>query len=318
MRHAGPVRSGGAAARKGRAVGGKLIAVANMKGGVGKTTTVVMLAEALAAGGSRVLVIDLDPQSSVSVCLAGDAMLGQMITRGRTLEAYLALKLITRHKPDLAARIQSGVSLTMHKNAPLTLSLLPSGPHLRLIEREILYELTERKFSMHAIEDKLWKIFHEDFVPLAEAYDYVFFDCAPGISPMTEVAVRAADLVLVTSIPDFLSTYGLNAFVETIWRRSTRQASHIAPKSAPYVLVTRFQAQVRQHQQTLARLQAEADAADAGFRLLETRIPQAAALADALVPTNGAPPTFSAKYGAHVPNVLIPLVAEVKEILHGP
>ncbi|QDI83427.1 ParA family protein [Methylorubrum populi] len=299
-------------------VGGKLIAVANMKGGVGKTTTVVMLAEALAADGARVLVVDLDPQASVSVCLAGDALLSQMITRGRTLEAYLALKLITRHKPDLSARIQSGVSLTVHKNAPLSLSLLPSGPHLRLVEREILYELTERKFSMHAIDERLWKIFHEDFAPLAAAYDYVFFDCAPGISPMTEVAVRAADLVLVASIPDFLSTYGLNAFVETIWRRSGRQANHIKPKSAPYVVVTRFQAQVRQHQQTLARLQAEARAEDAGFHLLETRIPQAAALAEALVPTDGAFPTFSAKYGAHVPNVLIPLVAEVKEILHGP
>ena len=299
-------------------VGGKLIAVANMKGGVGKTTTVVMLAEALAADGARVLVVDLDPQASVSVCLAGDALLSQMITRGRTLEAYLALKLITRHKPDLSARIQSGVSLTVHKNAPLSLSLLPSGPHLRLVEREILYELTERKFSMHAIDERLWKIFHEDFAPLAAAYDYVFFDCAPGISPMTEVAVRAADLVLVASIPDFLSTYGLNAFVETIWRRSGRQANHIKPKSAPYVVVTRFQAQVRQHQQTLARLQAEARAEDAGFYLLETRIPQAAALAEALVPTDGALPTFSAKYGAHVPNVLIPLVAEVKEILHGP
>lgn len=299
-------------------VGGKLIAVANMKGGVGKTTTVVMLAEALAADGARVLVVDLDPQASVSVCLAGDALLSQMITRGRTLEAYLALKLITRHKPDLSARIQSGVSLTVHKNAPLSLSLLPSGPHLRLVEREILYELTERKFSMHAIDERLWKIFHEDFAPLAAAYDYVFFDCAPGISPMTEVAVRAADLVLVASIPDFLSTYGLNAFVETIWRRSGRQANHIKPKSAPYVVVTRFQAQVRQHQQTLARLQAEARAEDAGFHLLETWIPQAAALAEALVPTDGALPTFSAKYGAHVPNVLIPLVAEVKEILHGP
>ena len=295
-------------------VGGKLIAVANMKGGVGKTTTVVMLAEALAADGARVLVVDLDPQASVSVCLAGDALLSQMITRGRTLEAYLALKLITRHKPDLSARIQSGVSLTVHKNAPLSLSLLPSGPHLRLVEREILYELTERKFSMHAIDERLWKIFHEDFAPLAAAYDYVFFDCAPGISPMTEVAVRAADLVLVASIPDFLSTYGLNAFVETIWRRSGRQANHIKPKSAPYVVVTRFQAQVRQHQQTLARLRADAE--DGAIRLFTTRIPQAAALAEALMPRD-VPPTFSGKYGVHVSTVLIPLVAEVKGVFDG-
>ncbi len=159
---------------------GKLIAVANMKGGVGKTTTVVMLAEALAADGARVLVVDLDPQASVSVCLAGDDLLAQMIGRGRTLEAYLALKLITRHKPDLRARIQPGVSLTMHKNRPLELALLPSGPHLRLVEREILYELTERKFSMHDIEARLWTLFQDEFAPLVQDYDYVFFDCAPA------------------------------------------------------------------------------------------------------------------------------------------
>ncbi|GJE58238.1 ParA family protein [Methylobacterium trifolii] len=295
---------------------GKLIAVANMKGGVGKTTTVVMLAEALAAGGAQVLVVDLDPQASVSVCLAGDALLAEMIAKGRTLEAYLALKLIRKEKPVLAARVHRQVSLTTHRNEPLALSLLPSGPYLRMVEREIIYELTAQKYSMHAIEGRLWKVFQDDFVPLAEEFDYILFDCAPGISPMTEVVVRGADLVLVTSIPDFLSTYGLNAFVETIWRRSARQGSRVGPKSPPYVLVTRFQQQVRQHQQTLERLHAEADSEDAGFRLLETRVPQAAALADALVPTE-VPPTFSAKYGVHVSNVLIPLVEELKGILHG-
>lgn len=69
---------------------------------------------------------------------------------------------------------------------------------------------------MHAIEGQLWTLFQDDFVPLAAIYDYILFDCAPGISPMTEIAVRGADLVLVTSIPDYLSTYGLDAFVQTI------------------------------------------------------------------------------------------------------
>lgn len=212
---------------------GKLIAVANMKGGVGKTTTVVMLAEALAADGARVLVVDLDPQASVSVCLAGPDLLWGMIAQGRTLEAYLALKLIAREKPSLAARIHGQVSLTTHKNEPLALSLLPSGPYLRMVEREIIYELTGQGFAMHAIEGRLWKLFQNDIAPLAADYDYVLFDCAPGISPMTEVVVRGADLVLVTSIPDFLSTYGLNAFVETIWRKSGRQSGQSVPKARP-------------------------------------------------------------------------------------
>mgnify|MGYP004718847003 FL=1 len=82
------------------------------------------------------------------------------------------------------------------------------------------------------------------------------------------------------------------------------------------MLVTRYQQHVRQHQRTLEQLRAESEAPDAGFRLLATCIPQAAALADALVPRD-LPPTFTAKYNAHVPTVLIPLVEELKGILHG-
>ncbi|KQP07360.1 chromosome partitioning protein [Methylobacterium sp. Leaf99] len=291
---------------------GKLIAVANMKGGVGKTTTVIMLAEALAADGARVLVVDLDPQASVSVCLAGEALLAELIAHGRTLEAYLALKLIAREKPLLQPRIRAGVSVTMHRGEPLALSLLPAGPHLRLVEREILYALTARNLSMRGIDAKLRKIFTDEFRPLAQAYDYVLFDCAPGLSPMTEVAIRGADLVLVASIPDYLSTYGLDAFVQIVWEQG-RDEDGSAPRRPPHVLVTRFQQQVRQHQHILARLEAEAASDDAGFRLLATRIPQAASLAEALMP-RAVPPTFSAKYGPHVSGILRPLIGEVKEI----
>jgi cellulose biosynthesis protein BcsQ len=295
---------------------GRLIAVANMKGGVGKTTTVVMLAEALAADGASVLVIDLDPQASVSVCLAGETVLAEMITRGRTLEAYLALKLVSREKPRLAPRVRDQVSVTMHGNEPLALVLLPAGPYLRLVEREILYELTARNFSMRAIDGKLRTIFEDEFVPLSERYDYILFDCAPGISPLTEIAIRRADLVIVTSIPDYLSTYGLDAFIQMVWGDRDRGYDAVVPARLPHVLVTRYQPQVRQHQHTLARLQAEASAEDAGFRLLATRIPQSAALAGALMPRRDTP-TFSAKYGIHVSTIIIPLVAEVKGVFDG-
>jgi len=292
---------------------GKLISVANMKGGVGKTTTVIMLAEALAAGGARVLIVDLDPQASVSVCLAGEALLGDLIAKGRTLEAYLALKLIIREKPQLQARIRAGVSITTHRGSPLALSLLPAGPHLRLVEREILYTLSARNLSMKEIDAKLRRLFASEFRPLARAYDYILFDCAPGLSPMTEVAIRGADLVLVTSIPDYLSTYGLDAFVQTLW--AWDEEENLQSRRPPYILVTRFQQQVRQHRHILARLEAEAEAGDAGFRLLATRVPQAASLAEALMP-RAVLPTFVGKYGPYISTVLSPLVDEVKGIFH--
>jgi chromosome partitioning protein len=122
---------------------GKLIAVANMKGGVGKSTTVVSLAEALAADdpGASILVVDLDPQASASVCLAGDDILAEMITKGYTLDAFLLRNLIKRVPARLAPIIRGAVSRTTHRGNPLRISFLPCGPHLRLVEREIIYRL---------------------------------------------------------------------------------------------------------------------------------------------------------------------------------
>ena len=161
---------------------GKFIAVANMKGGVGKTTTVVSLAEALAAddAGKRVLVVDVDPQASASVAIAGDDMLAELIDDGRTLEAFLETRLIHGRKADLDAIIRKQVSTVWHSNNQLDLSLLPCGPDLRMVERELLYELTNRDFSMDAIDGKIWRLFDKDFTALKSLYDYVVFDCAPG------------------------------------------------------------------------------------------------------------------------------------------
>ena len=292
---------------------GKFIAVANMKGGVGKTTTVVSLAEALAADDldASVLVVDLDPQASASMCIAGDDLLYELIQAGRTLEDFLERRLIRQEKADLSALVRAQISAVTHGGRQLDLSLLPCGPHLRVVERELLYELTGRDLSMNAIDGKIWQLFTKDFAALKKTYDYIIFDCAPGILPVTEAAIRIADLVVVPTIPDHLSVYGLNAFHGSIWAQ--RSGGLPKPRSAPHILITRVQG-TKQHKSMVQQLVDGAHKEDTAYRIIKAMVPQSAGLADAIV--NADYLTFTQKYTTPIiTQTLQPLVEEIKGLI---
>lgn len=293
---------------------GKFIAVANMKGGVGKTTTVVSLAEGLAADdeSAKILVIDLDPQASASVAIAGDELLDEMIEGERTLEAFLDDRLIAKRKADLSKAIHPTVCATSHKGEQLAVALLPCGPRLRSVERELIYELAISKHSLFAADGQMLKLFKTDIMPLAESYDYIIFDCAPGISPVTEIAIRLSDLVIVPTIPDRLSVYGLNAFYENIWQIKTKSLP--PPKAKPTILVVRMNRSIRQHVDVLDELRRAVIEVDSGYAMMEAEIPTSAALVAALMMPEY--PTFVQKYTQSViSKILTPLVKEVKALL---
>jgi cellulose biosynthesis protein BcsQ len=294
---------------------GKLIAVANMKGGVGKTTTVVSLAEALAADDPRasVLVVDLDPQASASVCLAGESILAEIFRDDRTVEAFLEDRLINNNRTKLAPIIRNAVSGTWHGRNQLKISLLPCGPNLRVVEREIIYCLSDKNLNMRAIEGQTWKLFEQEFLPLGKTYDYVIFDCPPGISPLSEVAIRASDLVIVPTIPDFVSVFGLTAFVKIFWK--AQPGGLPRPKRLPQVLITRFEMTIRQHRDIVERLELAAKLKDPMISLLKTKVQKAAALAEALAQGDETP-IFNQK-NRGVTSVLDQLVQELKGVLHG-
>ena len=291
---------------------GKFIAVANMKGGVGKTTTVVSLADALAADDldASILLIDLDPQASASVCIAGDDYLKELIDEGRTLETFLETRLIKGQPLDLASLVRRQISAVTHQGRQLDVSLLPCGPHLRVVERELIFELAGRDHCVNAIDGKVWQLFKTAFVALKKEFDYILFDCAPGISPVTEAAIRIADLVIVPTIPDYLSVYGLNAFHGSIWKT---KSSLPKPKSAPHILVSRLQG-TRQHMTIVEQLVAAAKVEGNAYALVKASIPQSAGLADALM--KGGYLTFTQKYSTPIiSSTLEPLVTEIKGLL---
>lgn len=287
---------------------GRFISIANMKGGVGKTTTVVSLAETIAARdlSTAVLVVDIDPQASASLCLAGDDGLAELIEDGKTLQDFLEARIVHKKRNPISDYIFEECLFTTHAGKRLNISILPCGPELRLLERQIIYEFTKGGFGLNAIEGQLWKIFQADLVPLRTKFDFVIFDCPPGISPFSEVAIRGSDMVIVPTIPDRISIYGLNAFCSRGWQCGT---STLPEPPRPHVLITRMQENVRQHQIGIKSLEREAEESDSAFSLFKTRIPQSAPLASALVNDQVMP--FTKKYSLPVAQLLDRLAGEV-------
>ncbi|ABD06530.1 Cobyrinic acid a,c-diamide synthase [Rhodopseudomonas palustris HaA2] len=294
----------------------KIIAVANMKGGVGKTTTVVSLGEALAASGHRVLVIDLDAQANASICIAGDSMLATLMSRGATIEGFLADNLLGKQSMAFTDAIRNNISNVTHLGEQLNISLLPSSPELRNFEQRIIYELTGKKWSWEQIVDGLFAVMKRQLDRTRKDFDYILIDCAPGISVLTEVSIRLADLVMVPTIADFLSTFGLQNFCITLSDRGLSSGAKKAAKyKQPHVLITRRR-KVKVHDETANKLRNEETAAKPAFRMFETEIPEAVAVSEALGKITQFP-SFSQKWGQVVTPLLADLVKEVEEVLHG-
>jgi cellulose biosynthesis protein BcsQ len=221
----------------------QMVAVTNMKGGVGKSSTVICLADTLAAGGKGpILVIDVDTQASSSYCLAGDACLTELIESGKTIDQFIGRRLVHHEPAPLEHFVRRQVSnTTVARKGALDIALIASSTNLRLSERNVLHQLTQQGLSITAIEDRLTEVLGNELAVLGRQFSYIIFDCAPGISPLTTAAISCADLVVVPTIPDFISFLGLDAFLHSVRRDMSYKAAHRPPQ----VLITRSQARKR-------------------------------------------------------------------------
>ena len=165
----------------------RILAIVNQKGGVGKTTTAVNLATALAAVKKRVLLIDFDPQGNASTGL-GIARQNRRVTSYDVLLADVSV---------MEAAIATPIPL---------LSLVPSSVDLSGAEIELV-EISGREFRLRKALDGI-----------AGAYDYVLIDCPPSLGLLTLNALVAAHAVLVPLQCEFYALEGLSHLVRTVER----------------------------------------------------------------------------------------------------
>lgn len=165
----------------------RILAIANQKGGVGKTTTAINLATALAATGRRVLLFDLDPQGNASTGLGVD----------RNAAQTGSYEVLIAGAPIADAMVETAVP----RLAVVPASIDLSGAELELVD------VDHREFRLKEAFDKFNTIF-----------DYVLIDCPPALGLLTLNALVAADGVLVPLQCEYLALEGLSQLVRTVER----------------------------------------------------------------------------------------------------
>lgn len=200
---------------------GKIIAVANQKGGVGKTTTAINLAASLAVLEKKVLVIDADPQANTTSGLNFSPEDGQK----RTLYEVMIGQLRAED-----ALIQTEVA---------NLHMIPS--HINLVGAEI---------EMLDIEDRE-SVLANALRPIRDNYDFIIIDCAPSLGLITVNCLAAADSVIIPVQPEFFALEGLGKLLQTIRIVQSRLNTSLTIEG---FVVTMFDGRTKVHTQVVNEL----------------------------------------------------------------
>jgi chromosome partitioning protein len=186
-----------------------VIAISNQKGGVGKTTTCYSLGACLVEMGQKVLVVDLDPQSNL------------------TLAAGLDFEELDNTLVDVIDNLTSNGPAqddVIRSTSLANLFILPCDPRMARVERDL--------YEQDNYEDKL----KEALLPWDKDFDYILLDCPPTLSSLTLVALSAAQEVLIPVTCEYYAAKGLDLLINII----SSVEKHTGHKLPWYMVVTMF------------------------------------------------------------------------------
>lgn len=200
---------------------GKVIAIANQKGGVGKTTTAINLAASLAALEKKVLIIDADPQANTTSGLNFSPDNDEKRTLYEVMIGELNI---------CDALIQTEVP---------NLHMIPSHINMVAVEIEMLDYENRESFLKNAL------------APIRDSYDYIIIDCSPSLGLITVNSLTAADSVMIPVQPEFFALEGLGKLLQTI--RLVQNGVNPSLTIEGFV-VTMFDGRTKVHTQVLNQL----------------------------------------------------------------
>lgn len=200
---------------------GKVIAIANQKGGVGKTTTAINLAASLAVLEKKVLIIDADPQANTTSGLNFSPDNDEQ----RTLYEVMIGKI--------------DITDTLIQTEIADLQMIPS--HINLVGAEIeMLESNDRE-----------SILKKALAPIKNDYDFIIIDCSPSLGLITVNSLTAADSVIIPVQPEFFALEGLGKLLQTIRLVQNGVNPNLAIEG---FVVTMFDGRTRVHSQVEAEL----------------------------------------------------------------